>query len=184
MNNIDEILEQMEELLDKSALMPFSQNKMIIDSERLRELIDDIRLNIPQEIKRAKLIDFDCERIRKEAEQKARTEKERQEVLIKQNELELKEFQTDVEANHKARELEIKERELAIRKSELLMKKIEVAASIGIPVTGAVLYQKNFDKVYKFETETIQTVMAPKAAQYMRLMEKTLTNGVTSIFRR
>ena len=120
----------------------------------------------------------------KEAEQKARTEKERQEVLIKQNELELKEFQTDVEANHKARELEIKERELAIRKSELLMKKIEVAASIGIPVTGAVLYQKNFDKVYKFETETIQTVMAPKAAQYMRLMEKTLTNGVKSIFRR
>ena len=71
MNNIDEILEQMEELLDKSALMPFSQNKMIIDSERLRELIDDIRLNIPQEIKRAKLIDFDCERIIKEAEQKA-----------------------------------------------------------------------------------------------------------------
>ena len=71
MNNIDEILEQMEELLDKSALMPFSQNKMIIDSDRLRELIDDIRLNIPQEIKRAKLIDFDCERIIKEAEQKA-----------------------------------------------------------------------------------------------------------------
>ena len=71
MNNIDEILEQMEELLDKSAPMPFSQNKMIIDAERLRELIDDIRLNIPQEIKRAKLIDFDCERIIKEAEQKA-----------------------------------------------------------------------------------------------------------------
>lgn len=71
MNNIDEILEQMEELLDKSSPMPFSQNKMIIDSERFRELIDDIRLNIPQEIKRAKLIDFDCERIIKEAEQKA-----------------------------------------------------------------------------------------------------------------
>ncbi|MCQ2464538.1 MAG: vacuolar-type H+-ATPase subunit H [Oscillospiraceae bacterium] len=71
MNNIDEILEQMEELLDKSNPMPFSQSKMIIDSERLRELIDDIRLNIPQEIKRAKLIDFDCDRIIKEAEQKA-----------------------------------------------------------------------------------------------------------------
>lgn len=71
MNNIDEILEQMEELLEKSAPMPFSQNRIIIDSERLRELIDDIRLNIPQEIKRAKLIDFDCERIIKEAEQKA-----------------------------------------------------------------------------------------------------------------
>ncbi len=71
MNNIDEILEQMDELLDKSASVPFATHKVMIDGERLRELIDDIRLNIPQEIKRAKLIDFDCERIIKEAEQKA-----------------------------------------------------------------------------------------------------------------
>ncbi|MBE6843986.1 MAG: vacuolar-type H+-ATPase subunit H [Oscillospiraceae bacterium] len=71
MNNIDEILEQMEDLLEKSASVPFASNKVIIDGERLKELIDDIRLNIPQEIKRAKLIDFDCERIIKEAEQKA-----------------------------------------------------------------------------------------------------------------
>ncbi len=71
MNNIDEILEQMDDLLDKSASVPFASNKVIIDGERLKELIDDIRLNIPQEIKRAKLIDFDCERIIKEAEQKA-----------------------------------------------------------------------------------------------------------------
>ena len=42
MNNIDEILEQMEELLEKSAPMPFSQSKVLIDSERLKELIDDI----------------------------------------------------------------------------------------------------------------------------------------------
>ena len=120
----------------------------------------------------------------KEAEQKARTEKERQEVLIKQNELELKEFQTDVEADHKARELEIKEREIAIRKSELLMKKIEIAAGIGTAGLGTYFYQKNFNRVYKFETETIQTVVAPKASQYMRLMEKTLVNGVKSVFRR
>ena len=71
MNNIDEILEQMDELLDKSASVPFATHKVMIDGERLRELIDDIRLNIPQEIKRAKLTDFDCERIIKEAEQKA-----------------------------------------------------------------------------------------------------------------
>ena len=71
MNNIYEILEQMDELLDKSASVPFATHKVMIDGERLRELIDDIRLNIPQEIKRAKLIDFDCERIIKEAEQKA-----------------------------------------------------------------------------------------------------------------
>jgi cell division septum initiation protein DivIVA len=71
MSNIDEILEQMDELLDKSATFPFASHKVLIDGERLRDLINDIRLNIPQEIKRAKLIDFDCERIIREAEQKA-----------------------------------------------------------------------------------------------------------------
>lgn len=71
MNNIDDILEQMDELLDKSASVPFAAHKVMIDADRMRELIGDIRLNIPQEIKRAKLIDFDCERIIKEAEQKA-----------------------------------------------------------------------------------------------------------------
>ena len=71
MSNIDEILEQMDELLDKSATFPFASHKVLIDGERLRDLINDIRLNIPQEVKRAKLIDFDCERIIREAEQKA-----------------------------------------------------------------------------------------------------------------
>lgn len=86
MNNIDEILEQMEELLENSKTPIFAQNKSLIDTERLRELIDDIRLNIPQEIKRAKLIDFDCERIIKEAEQKAeqivQQAEERAKVLV------------------------------------------------------------------------------------------------------
>ena len=142
------------------------------------------KADLDAEYRESEMVLKEKEMALKEAEQKARLERERQELLIKQNELELKEFQTDIEVETKNREFEIKERELAIRKSELLMKKIEVAAGIGVPVGGAILYQKNFDRVYKFETETIQTVVAPKAAQYMRLMEKTLVNGVKSVFRR
>ncbi len=114
MNNIDEILEQMEELLDKSAPMPFSQNKMIIDAERLRELIDDIRLNIPQEIKRAKLIDFDCERIIKEAEQKAeqivQTAEERAKLLVSGDTIvkEAKQKASEIVSQAQSRSAEIK----------------------------------------------------------------------------
>ena len=61
--NIDEILDEMDELLDKSPSVPFSTHKAMVDIDRLRDLINDVRLNIPQEIKRAKLIDFDCNRI-------------------------------------------------------------------------------------------------------------------------
>ena len=50
---VEEILELMDELLDKSSSVPFSQKKMI-DVEQMREYIDSIRLNLPGEIKRAK----------------------------------------------------------------------------------------------------------------------------------
>ena len=134
----------------------------------------------------------------KEAEQKAREEKDKEElklkeaevankaaeVEIKRIEVQTKSDQATSEATHKCRELDIKEREIAIRKSELLMKKIEMAAGISIPVLGTYLYQKNFNRIYKFETETIQTVSAQRALQHCRLMEKLAINGVKSIFRR
>ena len=86
--NIDEILDEMDELLDKAHAVPFAAHKAMIDGERLRELISDVRLNIPQEIKRAKLIDYDCKRIMKEAEAKAegvvRRAEERAKALVSQ----------------------------------------------------------------------------------------------------
>lgn len=65
--NIDEILEEMDELLDKAASVPFVSHKKVVDGERMRELINDIRLNLPQELKEAKKIEFDCQRIINEA---------------------------------------------------------------------------------------------------------------------
>ena len=89
--NIDDILEMMDDIVDKSASVPFSKNKVVIDADRMRDLINDVRLNLPQEIKRAKLIDFDCERILKEAEQEAesivRRAEERAKVIISQEEI-------------------------------------------------------------------------------------------------
>lgn len=65
--NIDEILEEMDELLDKSTSVPFVSHKKIVDGERMRELINDVRLNLPHELKEAKKIEFDCQRILNEA---------------------------------------------------------------------------------------------------------------------
>lgn len=65
--SIDEILDEMDELLDKSASMPFASHKKILDGERMRELINDVRLNMPHELKEAKKIEFDCQRILNEA---------------------------------------------------------------------------------------------------------------------
>ena len=67
---VEEILELMDELLDKSSSVPFSQKKMI-DVEQMREYIDSIRLNLPGEIKRAKDMTRDKKNILTEANKEA-----------------------------------------------------------------------------------------------------------------
>ena len=55
--NIEEILDDMDDLLDRSRPIPFAAHKAVIDADRMRELLNSAHLNIPAEIKRAKLID-------------------------------------------------------------------------------------------------------------------------------
>ena len=51
--NIDDALEAMDEILDKSMQVPFSQKKGMVDVGALRDLIDDIRMNMPTEVTQA-----------------------------------------------------------------------------------------------------------------------------------
>ena len=69
--SIDEILEEMDELLDKASSMPLIAHKKVVDGDRLRELINDVRLNLPHELNEAKKIEFDCQRIMNEAKSKS-----------------------------------------------------------------------------------------------------------------
>ena len=87
---VEEILELMDELLDKSSSVPFSQKKMI-DVEQMREYIDSIRLNLPGEIKRAKDMTRDKKNIlteaNKEAEEIVKKAKEEAKKLVAQEEI-------------------------------------------------------------------------------------------------
>ena len=70
--NIEEILDDMDDLLDRSRPIPFAAHKAVIDADRMRELLNSAHLNIPAEIKRAKLIDSDCDQaILQEAKKRA-----------------------------------------------------------------------------------------------------------------
>ena len=51
--SIEEILELMDDMLDNAVNMPFSNKKSLIDVEKMRDLVDEIRLNMPREIKQA-----------------------------------------------------------------------------------------------------------------------------------
>lgn len=88
--NIDEILDLMDGLLDKSSSVPFS-NKRMIDCEQMREYIDTIRLNFPTELKKAKDMARDKDKIiaeaNKNAEEIIKKAEERAKILVSEQEI-------------------------------------------------------------------------------------------------
>ena len=88
---IDDILDMMDDLLDKAATVPLSVKKSIVDCDKIRDCINDIRLNLPQEIKQAKLIVQDRQSIiadaNKEAELIIRRAEERAKIIVSNDEI-------------------------------------------------------------------------------------------------
>ena len=70
MKAIDEILDELEEYIEQAKNLPFSA-KISLDKETVLSLINELRLNLPNEILQAKRIIGDYDRIIKEAEIKA-----------------------------------------------------------------------------------------------------------------
>ena len=64
------LLETIEEMLENSKSIPFS-NKGIIDKEEMLEIIKEIRLKLPDELKQAKWIKEERQRILVEAQKEA-----------------------------------------------------------------------------------------------------------------
>lgn len=88
---IDDILDMMDDLLDNAQSVPFSVKKSIIDGDQMRDYINEIRLNLPQEIKQAKLIVRDRQSIisdaNKEADTIIRRSEERAKVIVSNDEI-------------------------------------------------------------------------------------------------
>jgi len=88
---IDDILDMMDDLLDNAASVPFSVKKSIIDCDQMRDYINEIRLNLPQEIKQAKLIVRDRQSIMNDANKEAdgiiRRAEDRAKVIVSNDEI-------------------------------------------------------------------------------------------------
>lgn len=54
--NIDDLLDLMDETLEEAFNLPFTGGKRMVDVDKVRDIIDDIRLNMPNEIRQAKAI--------------------------------------------------------------------------------------------------------------------------------
>ncbi len=89
--NIDEVLDILDEMLDKAWALPLTGGRCVVDAEKVRDLIDDIRINLPTELKQAKAIVRDRNEIldtaHREAEGVVRKAEERAKSLVAQEEI-------------------------------------------------------------------------------------------------
>ena len=86
---LDELLEQFDEVLDSGIKLP--GKKTLVNVEKLRAVVDDIRLNIPSEIKQARGIVADRTEIittaKREADGIIRTAEEKAKAMVAQEEI-------------------------------------------------------------------------------------------------
>ncbi len=89
--NIDDYLESLEALLDEAWTMPLTGGKAVVDVNKVNEIIEDIRLSMPNEIKQAKMIVADradiIAKAKNEAEYIVRNAEERAHQMTAQEEI-------------------------------------------------------------------------------------------------
>ena len=64
------LLENLEDLVETGAKVPFS-SKVMVDSDELREILQEIRLKLPDELKQAKWVKEERQRIIMDAQKEA-----------------------------------------------------------------------------------------------------------------
>lgn len=117
--NIEESMEMLDDMLDKAASVPFSGKKVVVDADKIRDLLNDIRLNLPQEIKQARLIVQDRQIImsdaNKEAESIIRKAEDRAKMIVSNDEIvkEAKARSTEIlkQTQDKCKQMKVEARE-------------------------------------------------------------------------
>lgn len=116
-----DLLEQLEDMAENAMNIPLSGGKCLIDREAVLELVQEIRLKLPDDIKAAKRITEEKQRILAEAQQEAeniiRNAESRIAALVDENEITKKAYEQAeiIIANSKknAREIRLGTREYA-----------------------------------------------------------------------
>ena len=89
--NVNELLDTIEDTLEESAGMPLSGGKRIVDVEQIRDYLDEIRQNLPVELRQAQQIVNDRSQIVETANAQAQVivkkAEERARILVSEAEI-------------------------------------------------------------------------------------------------
>jgi cell division septum initiation protein DivIVA len=111
--SIDELLDVLDEMVDKSWGLP--GGRCVMDADKIREIIDDIRLNMPQEMRQARAIVADRSEIIKNAKEESesiiKSAEDKARIIISQDEVvkraQAKANEIVTESQNKAKEIKI-----------------------------------------------------------------------------
>ncbi len=89
--NVNELLDTIEDALEESAGMPLSGGKRIVDVEQIRDYLDEIRSNLPVELRQAQSIVSDRAQLIESANAQAQAivkkAEERARILVSEAEI-------------------------------------------------------------------------------------------------
>ena len=80
---IEDLIDEMYDVLDKGWKMPLSAGKVFVDGEEVRQILDEIKEEIPSEVRKAKAIVADRSQIISEAQR----EEEKAKAMVMQDEI-------------------------------------------------------------------------------------------------
>lgn len=88
---IEDLIDEMYDVLDKGWKMPLSAGKVFVDGEEVRQILDEIKEEIPNEVRKAKAIVADRSQIiddaHREADSIIRVAQEKANAMIEQDEI-------------------------------------------------------------------------------------------------
>lgn len=89
--NIESLLDELYDIIDKGWALPLSGGKVFVDGDEARQILDEVRDQIPDEIRKAQAIVADREQIlaeaQREAETMVRVAEEKAKALVNQEEI-------------------------------------------------------------------------------------------------
>lgn len=97
--DILQLIEELEDVLDDASSVPFSK-KVAVDPDEIYEIVKEIRQSLPEEIRQAKWVNDEKERILEEADQQANQIISRAEKTASDSEAEMQKRFNDLVNEH------------------------------------------------------------------------------------
>ena len=134
--SVEQIVDQIDDVLEKAFSFPLSGGKILVDGEEIRNLLDDIRLNLPKDIRQAERIVADRSQIisdaKREAETIVRVAEERAKALVAKDEITREAQEKANEMMNQARQKSAEMRKAANDYVDDLMQRTDESIAMGL----------------------------------------------------